>query len=80
MLINKINFLDLPSSSGNNLHNSSATRGSISWPSLPILTCLPSFQGLYKCNVAVNGNSFLHIQSTLNTPPNAFADKPGGKT
>lgn len=70
----------LPSSSGKSLHNSSATLGSISWPSRPIFTCLPSFQGLYRCNVEVNGNSFLHIQSTLNTPPKALAERPGGNT
>lgn len=70
----------VPSSSGNNRQSSSATRGSISWPSLPIFTCLPSFQGLYRCKVDAKGSSFLQIQSTLKTPPSALADNPGGNT
>lgn len=34
---------------------------SLTWPSLPILTGFPSFQGLYRCWVLLNGSSFLKL-------------------
>ena len=49
-------------------------------PSLPILTGLPSFQGLYRCWTFWKLRSPLQIQSRWNTPPRALADKPGGRS
>ena len=49
-------------------------------PSLPILTGLPSFQGLYRCCTFWKLRSPLQIQSRWKTPPRALADKPGGSS
>merc|ERR1719193_1451049 len=45
----RIGVISTVGSSGKSRQSSSATLGSISCPSLPILTGLPSFQGLYRC-------------------------------
>ena len=58
-----------------NTHSISST-----CPSLPILTGLPSFQGLYRCWTFWKLRSPLQIQSRWNTPPRALADKPGGRS
>lgn len=75
-----IGVKSIDSSSSNMRHSSAPTFGSISWPSRPIFTGLPSFHGLNKWPVAVNESSFLHTQSTSMTPPSALADIPGGNT
>ena len=49
-------------------------------PSRPILTGLPSFQGLYRCWTFWKLRSPLQIQSRWKTPPRALADKPGGRS
>ena len=60
---------------GWNTHSISST-----CPSLPILTGLPSFQGLYRCWTFWKLRSPLQIQSRWKTPPRALADKPGGRS